>query len=213
MALLTAAAPPLVASAGVFGAMNLLGLGLSEAGHHEDALSVKEAELSMLRRLGAPEEHLLFTQSNLAATYARLGRLEEAFRLNRDVYSGRLKLNGEEHAQTLIEASNYATSLFELERFEEAKSLWRKVMPVSRRVLGENHDITLRMRFGYAVALLADPTATLDDLREAVTTLEEIDRIAQRVLGGAHPLTGGIEKSLQNARATLRSREAPGGGA
>ena len=28
-------------------AMNLLGLGLSEAGHYEDALSVKEAELSL----------------------------------------------------------------------------------------------------------------------------------------------------------------------
>ena len=29
--------------------------------------------------------------------------------------------------------------------------------------------------------------ATLDDLREAVTTLEDTERIARRVLGGAHP--------------------------
>ena len=51
--------------------------------------------------------------------------------------------------------------------------------------------------------------ATLDDLREAVTTLEETERTMRRVLGGAHPLTTGIEGSLQNARAALRAREAP----
>jgi len=32
--------------------MNLLGLGLSSSGQHEDALAVKQAELSMEQRLG-----------------------------------------------------------------------------------------------------------------------------------------------------------------
>ena len=36
-------------------AMTLLGNGLSAAEHHEDALSVQEAELAMMRRLGASE--------------------------------------------------------------------------------------------------------------------------------------------------------------
>ena len=62
----------------------------------------------MMRRLGAPEENILAVQSNLANTYQKLGRLEEALRLRRDVYSGRLKLNGEEHEKTLIAANNYA---------------------------------------------------------------------------------------------------------
>ena len=35
--------------------------------------------------------------------------------------------------------------------------------------------------------------ATLDDLRKAMTMLEETERIARRVLGGAHPLTMEIE--------------------
>ena len=43
----------------------------------------------------------------------------------------------------------------------------------------------------------------LGHLREAVTTFEEIERTARRVLGGAHPLTKGIERALQNARAAL----------
>ena len=52
-----------------------------------------------------------------------------------------------------------------------------------------------------------DDGAPLDDLREAVTTLHDAALIARRVLGGAHPLTVGIERSLQKARAALRARE------
>jgi hypothetical protein len=126
----------------------------------------------------------------------------------RDVYSGRLKLDGEEHAATLLEASNYAVSFCQLQRFEEAKSLLRKMMPVARRVVGDSGEIALKMRWYYARALYEDTGATLDDLREAVTTLGDAGQIARRVLGGAHPDAIGIEKSLRNARAVLRAREA-----
>jgi hypothetical protein len=128
--------------------------------------------------------------------------------MRRDVYSGRLKLNGEEHGNTLIAANNYASSLTHLKHFEEAKSLLRKTIPVARRVLGENHESTLRVRWVYARSLYEDPSATLDDLHEAVTTLEETDRIARRVLGSEHPLTMTIGRSERDSRAALRAREA-----
>ena len=73
-------------------------------------------------------------------------------------------------------------------------------MPVARRVLGKNHQLTLRTRFNYAAAIHNDEGATLDDVREAVTTLEEIEPIARRVLGGANPLTSAIEGNLRVAR-------------
>ena len=63
------------------------------------------------------------------------------------------------------------------------------------------------MRSIYATALYCDTCATLDDLREAVTTFEETSRIARRVLGGAHPLTKRMEIDLKNSRAVLRARE------
>ena len=59
---------------------------------------------------------------------------------------------------------------------QEAKTLLRKTMPVARRFLGENDVLTLRMRWNYARALYQDDGATLDDLREAVTTLEDTAR-------------------------------------
>ena len=63
--------------------------------------------------------------------------------------------------------------------------------------------LTLKMRANYAKALFKDPSATLDDLREVVSTFEDTERIARRVLGGAHPLTLRAESNLRNARAAL----------
>ena len=61
------------------------------------------------------------------------------------------------------------------------------------------------------MAITFDAGATLDDLREAMTILEDTERIARRVLGGAHPLTAAVKAALQNARSLLRARETPGG--
>ena len=105
--------------------------------------------------------------------------------------------------------SIYASSLRDQRLFEEAKSLLRKTIPVARRVLGEGHRITLKIRWTYAEALYKDDAATLEDLRAAVTTLEEIGHIARRVMGGAHPLTEVIELLLRNARAAFAARETP----
>ena len=80
-------------------------------------------------------------------------------------------------------------------------------MPVARRVLGEGDVLTLKIRCTYACALVNEPSATLDDLREAVTTLEEVEPIARRVLGGAHPTAVGIERGLRIAQAALRAQE------
>ena len=81
----------------------------------------------------------------------------------------------------------------------------RRTVPVARRVLGDGDILTLKLRKNYAKALYEDPGATLDDLREAVTTLEEAERTARRVLGGAHPLTMDLKLGLRNAQVVLRA--------
>ena len=51
-----------------------------------------------------------------------------------------------------------------------------------------------------------NPSCTLDEAREAVTTLEDVERTSRRVLGGAHPFTKTIERHLRALRAALRAR-------
>jgi hypothetical protein len=187
--------------------MTELGNGLADAGRHEDALSVREAELSTKQRFGASENNILVARGNLANSLQLLGRLEQAMCMRKLVYSGHLKLNGEEHPDTVREASNYASTLLLLKRFKEVKTLVDRTLPVARRVHGESHEITLTMRRIYAMALYLDTGASLDDLREAVTTLEETIPVARRVLGGAHPVTSVLEGDLRIARFTLHARE------
>jgi len=162
----------------------------------------------MMWRVGTTEHNILAAQSNLASTYQAPGR-PKALQLRQEVYSGCLKHFGEEHRETLIEANNYALNLLHLRRFEEAKALLRKTIPVVQRVFGLIHDLTLTINVIYAEALYKDDGATLDDLREAVSTLEETDRTARRVLGGEHPLTVRVGDSLRDARAARAARETP----
>ena len=184
-------------------AMTQLGNGLYSAGHFEDALSVREALLSTLRRLGADEEILLDAQSNVASTYADLGQLEKALSMEQDIYSDSVQLLGEENRDTLEAAGNLAITLRDLERFQEARSVLRNAIPLVRRVLGESDQFALAMRSNYAEALYRDDGATLADLSEAVTTLEETEQTARRVLGGAHPTTASIQGFLAKSRNVL----------
>ena len=146
---------------------------------------------------------ILIAQSNLANTYEAVGRNESATSLRKHAYYGFLKLYGEEHRSTLLEADNYALSLVALRRFQEAKQLIRKSLSVAQRALGESHQLTLKMRSLYASALCLVEGATLSDLREGVTMLEDADRVARRVLGGLNPVAAGIQKNLQAVRAAL----------
>ena len=68
------------------------------------------------------------------------------------------------------------------------------------------------MSWIYAHSLYRDGSATLDDLREAVAILEELEQTTRRVLGGAHPTTKQIvESDLRDARAALAVREESAG--
>ena len=92
-------------------AMSMLGNGLSDAEHHEDALAVKEAELSMQRRWRI-RRHIARHAGQSCGTYAELGRHEKALRMRaRRILRTRRELNGEEHEKTLRAASDWAASL------------------------------------------------------------------------------------------------------
>jgi hypothetical protein len=171
--------------------------------------------------LTAEEQRDEFLISHGARALRKRQRCEEDLRLQRAVYLESVKSWGEGHFETVLEASKYANYLIALKRYKEVKELLRRTLPVAGCVLGKDVygerlvNILLRMRLVYAEALYKDAGATLDDLREAVATLERMTR------GNAHRFVLGdnahrprrfvedIESSLRDARAALRRR---GGG-
>ena len=132
--------------------------------------------------------------------------------MQREVYSGRVKLDGEEHKNDPHSSQQLRElSLVGLERYQEAKSLMRKMMPVARRVLGESHDVTLRMRRTLAIGALLGHQRHAhrtprgrDDARGGGT-----DRAARR--WRANPLAGELGAICETReRRLLEFREAAG---
>ena len=103
-------------------ATRLLGNVLFDAGDHEDALLARQAELSLMKRVGAPGDRMLALQTRVGYSYNALGRHEEGLPLQRDVYSGRLKLHGENHQETIWSAGYLANGLYRTRRFDEGKA-------------------------------------------------------------------------------------------
>ena len=189
-------------------ATRLLGNVLFDAGDHEDALLARQAELSLMKRVGAPGDHMLAVQTRVGYSYNALGRHEEGLPLQRDVYSGRLKLHGENHQETIWSAGYLANGLYRTRRFDEGKALLRKTIPVARRVLGKGNIDVIRLRWSYGLFLFRSPDATLDDIREAVATMEETYGTVERVFGAEHSYTREMDpKDIRFARAELRARE------
>jgi hypothetical protein len=75
-------------------------------------------------------------------------------------------------------------------------------------VVVESHDVTLRIRWTYACALIDDPGATLDDLREAVGTLEAVAKLWKRVMGERHPEMAKVQSALATVREKLADARA-----
>ena len=81
----------------------------------------------------------------------------------------------------------------------------------ARRMLGNDHLITTNLLELLSVIIIdevqqhrdaADPS---EDLREAVTTLEDLCKRGRRIFGATHPQTLKFEKNLKRARNLLVS--------
>ena len=115
--------------------MNMLGNGLHAAKQHEDALSVREVELSMRRRVGIIATQHCVSLGNLASSYQMASRLEDAFGCGSILWS--LETQRSKNRETLREANNYASTLVNSNRLKRSQVSVAESIPVARRVLGE----------------------------------------------------------------------------
>ena len=188
--------------------MNQLANGLAVAEYHEDSLSVREAELATEERLGASPLRTLVTRGNLALSYYHLGRIEDALRLQREVYTGWqiLSVSSEVLSSSelreavgdslTISVGNLTELLVAAREFEEAQSLAREKLPAIIDRHGPDHTLTLEVRTWYARSLFLEG----EDFAEAGTILEDVWRRSRRVLSDSHPDTERAREFLEEVR-------------
>lgn len=133
---------------------------------------------------GAEHPDTLMSMGNLAATFWRLGRFQEAETLGIQVVENKKRILGAEHPDTLTWMNNLASIISDLGRFQESERLEAQVVESSKRLLGEDHPDTLgRMRN------LALTFSSLGRDLEAEALEMQVLEAQKRVLGEEHPHT------------------------
>jgi hypothetical protein len=117
---------------------------------------------------------------------------------------------GETHTETLGIALDLAITLREADKNADAKSFLRGRVLIADRFLGREKMLSLRLRWVYANSLTDSADATIDDLVEAVETLESVAKSWKRVMGERHPETVKVLNASKSAREKLRLRRAAG---
>ncbi len=101
---------------------------------------------------------------------------------------------------TLNLAGNLGRTMIKVKKYAEARNLLGGRVPVAIQVLGKEHHVTTRLRWFYCQAIYKDADATLGEVREAVTMLEDVAITSRRVFGAEHPTARGCQYALDEAR-------------
>ncbi|MET0494426.1 MAG: FxSxx-COOH system tetratricopeptide repeat protein [Actinoplanes sp.] len=133
---------------------------------------------------GEDDVMTLLLRFQLANVLRDVGRMEQAYEIDRDLLERFTGLLGDEHAYTLMVAGSYAQDLRERGEWAKAREREEKTYELIPGVLGEDHPRTLMAANNYALTLrLAgryEDAAVIDN-----QTYEK----RRRLLGEHHPFT------------------------
>ena len=193
-------------------AVQQLGNGMQDLkGNEEEALKMHEIYLDTLKRDFShyPREMLFIALGNLATSYCGLGRHEECLALEMESYQGWKDLYGPSHERTILGAMCASSSLNTLKRYAEAREFMREQIDISRRSLGASHEMTLKLRRNLCKNYFLDQSNfSAEEMRQALSDLEDVLRLWRRVFGEQHPQTKFTEAMLLIAQMQLASGDA-----
>ena len=167
----------------------------SSQGDHERALAQLETALKIGPEVwGTNHPDLRDTKSNYAAALYAAHRLEDAVKVNQELYTERYQHDGERHPDTLRTLNNLCTGLLQLRQFDTAEPWVNKLLVATLAVRGEDHLSTARV-LGMQIEVLAHRVGGLEGAgRDQI--IEQCMQEYQRVLttydqrlGSKHPDT------------------------
>lgn len=156
----------------------------NELGLTDEALTLQHGVEIIQSLMGSAHSDVLALQNNLATTYEKAGRLNEAITLFEQVLSDRIRILGDKHPDTLASRNNLAYAYQSIGCFTEAISQLQQVLADSTGLLGEDHPQTLTARNNLAYAYVSAGNFTI-----ATPIFEQILADSIRTLGEDHPHT------------------------
>jgi tRNA A-37 threonylcarbamoyl transferase component Bud32 len=131
--------------------------------------------------LGPDHPDTLMSMNYLASSYAALGRLGEALKLDEETLALRKAKLGPDHPDTLKSMNSLAASYHDLGRHVEALKLFEETLMLRKAKLGPDHPETLR-----SMGNLAEAYFDLGRHAEALKLREETLALQQAKLGPDH---------------------------
>jgi tetratricopeptide (TPR) repeat protein len=140
--------------------------------------------------------------SNLANSYAKSGRHDEALRLREQALAARQAVLGPTHQDTLESANNLGLSYTTFGQHEKSIELLKRTLPVVEAKFGADHVETLPYRFN-----LAQSHAALGQDEAAVRLYQQTLDLAKDKLSASHPNTLRIMNNLAWVLATAKDAD------
>ena len=152
------------------------------AGRLAAAEKLAQASVAAATFLSRDDPAAMTARGYLARTLVRRGRSGDAETLYRDLLADRLRVQGEDHLDTLATRHDLAAALGVQGRYGEAEQLYRELLADDDRLRGPDHRETLAARYNLARMIgLQGRYAEAEELSRQVLDVQ------RRVLGPDHP--------------------------
>ncbi|WP_393099837.1 FxSxx-COOH system tetratricopeptide repeat protein [Streptomyces sp. LN325] len=160
--------------------MSLLDAGLNAAATSYWISLASDSE----RILGPDHPDTLSARANLATSYVKAGRFNDAIALEERVVADFERIRFPGHPDTLTARNNLAISYAQAGRINDAITLGEQVVAGFERTLGRDHPDTVSARGNLASAYQED-----ERINDAITLEEQVVADRERILGPDHPNT------------------------
>ncbi|MGH1364431.1 MAG: tetratricopeptide repeat protein [Calditrichia bacterium] len=183
--------------------LNLLGKIQRRLRKDEEAMLLYEKALQLAEAVDDMDQRLT-SMNNLATSYSRSGRLEEAEQMYNELMPLAKEYHGEYHPQIAIVANNLGALYRRTGRLDEAKKLYEESLWRRERIYGDNHP-------GLCLALsnLAGLHMTNGDLETSIKLLRRSVKISKDSHGPAHPyVKDNLRRIVKNLTDLQRFEEA-----
>jgi tetratricopeptide (TPR) repeat protein len=157
----------------------------------------EEAIKKIIEEVGSEDEQVIEGYMWLGRTYKRVGRLQEAEKVEAKALLMRREILGERHPDTILASANLANTYADLGKLIEAEKLQENVLAMHLEILGERHPYTLMASNNLAITY-----HDLGKLKEAEELQVNVLAMHRDILGERHP---GTIMASANLASTYRS--------